>query len=130
MCLSTIDEKITVTSGVGYKYVKRNLGTYRSKPHWRNVEPIQLKMGEWIHDNKPLKELLETDPKHRSRISYKPGFHINLTSRDAQHLARMCGWNYGKVVKVRFHHVVAQGTQYMCTVIVARCIKVVRNDSR
>ncbi len=125
MCLSKLDPKITITSGMGYKYVQRDLVTYRSTC---TVEPIQLKMDEWVHDSKPLKELLKVSfyINCKPGFHYKPGFHLNLMEADAKASARRYGWLGGKVVKVRFHHVVAQGEQSGFPVIVARCIKVVK----
>lgn len=120
MCLSTVDEKVTKTKGIGYKLVNRGLMTHKG---WGGQRQVLLIKGEWVHDTKPLKELIR-ELCTFSSPRYKPGFHIFLTRKDAKRWAERMGWNSCTIVKVRFYSVVAQGSDQGKEVVVARYIKV------
>lgn len=122
MCLRKVDKKITIRKGVGYKIVREDNRTCRN---WAGVVPVFLFTNEWVHDTKPIKELIKESGK--TDKGYKPGFHVFLKKEDAFKYGNFLCW-YGRVVKVRFYNVVAQGEEGYFKIVVARNIKIIEGD--
>lgn len=101
MCLDTVQDKVTTRQRVGYKvFERREDGILFSKFQYGPVRPVGVEIVDDSNDT------LST----YSGVLYPTGFHIFLT-KQAVSVWRFHSPRTTVIRKVKFSHLVAEGTQ-------------------
>jgi hypothetical protein len=126
MCLDTIDQK-KGNFRQGYK-VGVNLAPARNGFGTAVMSTI-LPMREWIKDSKPETERIEAylrESLFHLGSSYRPGFHLYQTLKEARQAILNMGNNNLSIARCKVRRITATGRQDGLRVIVAREIFIER----